>query len=144
MPYAINSTKSSWRCIDSEDDLLPGETYSESQPVLAPTLAQQAGAILMGGLELTSTGTPALNGTYACDTLTQMDIIAIETSLNAGQGFPGGANPFGFPDASGALHEFTSAEFTAFAAAIRNFVYSCKAVISGQSKTLPTATATIA
>lgn len=40
MSYAINATNTGWRAINSEADLLPGETYSATQPVLVPTLAQ--------------------------------------------------------------------------------------------------------
>ena len=35
MTYAINATKDGWRAVNSQDDLLPGETFSETQPVLA-------------------------------------------------------------------------------------------------------------
>jgi len=73
-----------------------------------------------------------------------MDVIAIETSLNAGKGFPGGAHTFGYPDVTGALHSFSEANFTDFAAAVRDFVYALKAVIVGQTTTLSAATATIA
>lgn len=66
------------------------------------------------------------------------------TSLNAGKGFPGGATSFNYPDISGALHSFSEVNFTDFAAAVRDFVYACKAVISGQSATLPAATVSIA
>ena len=40
MGYAINSTNTGWRAVDSVADLLTGETFSETQPVLTPTLAQ--------------------------------------------------------------------------------------------------------
>jgi hypothetical protein len=108
------------------------------------TPASIAAAALSGGLAVTSTGTPALNGTYAIDQLSQMDIIAIETSLNAGKGFPGGATAFNYADVSGAMHSFTQANFTDFAAAVRDYVYALKSVIAGASTTLPPATATIA
>jgi len=108
------------------------------------TSAQKAAALLASGLSVTSTGTPALNGTYAVDQLSQSDIIAIETSLNAGKGFPGGATSFGYPDMSGVAHGFNEANFTNFAAAVRDFVYACRAVISGVSPTLPASSVTIA
>jgi hypothetical protein len=38
MSYAINSTGTGWRAIDSIDDLLPGEVFSGTQPVLVPVL----------------------------------------------------------------------------------------------------------
>lgn len=112
--------------------------------VPAPTPAQLASEALMAGLTITSTGTPSLNGTYACDALSQSDIIAIETSLNAGKGFPGASTTFNYPDASGVMHSFTATSFTDFAAAVRDFVYGCKSVISGASTALPASTATIA
>ncbi|WP_213761827.1 hypothetical protein [Caballeronia sp. dw_19] len=99
---------------------------------------------LASGLTIASTATPALNGTYAIDQLSQMDIIAIETSINAGKGFPGGATVFNYADATGAFHSFTQANFTNFAAAIRDYVYELKSVIAGASTTLPSATSTIA
>lgn len=112
--------------------------------VTAQALLQSAMLMLATGIAIVSTGTPALNGTYAVDQLSQMDVIAIETSLNAGKGFPGGATTFGYPDITGARHSFSEANFTDFAAAVRDFVYACKSVIAGQSTTLPTTTATIA
>ena len=36
MSYAINSTNTGWRSINSIDDLLDGEVISESQPELVP------------------------------------------------------------------------------------------------------------
>ena len=73
-----------------------------------------------------------------------MDIIAIETSLNAGKGFPGGAATFNYPDANGAMHAFSESNFTDFAAAVRDYVYALKSVIAGSSSTLPAASVTIA
>lgn len=108
------------------------------------TTAQKAAALLAAGLTITSTGSTALNGTYACDALSQADIVAIETSLNAGKGFPGGATTFSYPDATGALHSFSEANFTDFAAAVRDYVYALKSYAAGQTTTLPVATATIA
>lgn len=35
MSYAINAQGTGWRAVNSEDDLLPGETYSETQPELS-------------------------------------------------------------------------------------------------------------
>lgn len=107
------------------------------------TTAQKATALLAAGLTITSTGAPALNATYACDALSQADIVAIETSLNAGKGFPGGATTFNYPDVTGSMHAFTETDFSDFAAAVRDFVYACKSVAAGASATLPSAAATI-
>lgn len=34
MSYAINSTNTGWHAVNSKADLLPGETYSETQPII--------------------------------------------------------------------------------------------------------------
>lgn len=36
MGYAINSTNTGWRAVESEADLMAGETYSATEPVLPP------------------------------------------------------------------------------------------------------------
>lgn len=119
-------------------------TFSPPPAPPGPTLALQAVALLADGLTVTSTANGALNATYATDQTSQLDVIAIETSLNAGQGFPpNNATTFAYPDRAGNQHTFTQSDFTNLAAAIRNFVYACKAVIGGTSTTLPPATATI-
>lgn len=120
-------------------------TWAFGAPVEPPlTDAEKARALLQGGLTVISIGTPELNGTFACDALSQSDIIAIETSLNAGKGFPGGASAFNYPDMSGVMHAFNEVNFANLAAAVRDFVYACRAVIAGSSKTLPASTASIA
>ncbi|WGS53593.1 hypothetical protein LFL96_21280 [Paraburkholderia sp. D15] len=111
-------------------------------PVVTPQMA--ALAALAAGISIVSTGTPALNATYACDSLTQSDIVAIETSLNAGKGFPGGGGSFNYPDAAGVMHTFSESNFSNFAAAVRDYVYALKSVMSGASSTLPAASTTIA
>lgn len=113
------------------------------QPPLPLTTAELAAVAMGAGLAIASTGTPALNGTYAIDQLSQMDIIAIETSLNAGKGFPGGATTFSYADTSGVMHSFTQANFTDLAASVRDYVYALKSVIAGASSTLPASTTTI-
>ncbi len=129
--------------IDSESDLqkVLAVQYPSGWPL---TTAQLATNALSAGLTITSASTPALNGTYACDPVSQADIVAIETSLNAGKGFPGGTTTFNYPDMAGAMHAFTQANFTNFAAAIRDYVYGLKSAIAGVSSSLPAATAAIA
>jgi hypothetical protein len=118
--------------------------YAAHDPSKQPPPTVGADA-LAAGLTITSTGTPALNGTYSCDALSQTDVVAIEASLNAGKGFPGGGgSTFNYPDASGVMHSFSETNFTNFAAAVRDFVYGCKSVIAGTSTTLPASSVTIA
>jgi hypothetical protein len=134
-------THPGWTVADEE---LVAPVPPSAAQLAAAALVQSAYSALSAGLIITSTGTPALNGTYAVDQLSQMDVIAIETSLNAGKGFPGGAATFGYPDAAGAMHSFSQTNFTDFAAAIRDYVYGCRAVIAETSTTLPSNSVQIA
>ncbi|GAB2877661.1 hypothetical protein GCM10027093_11200 [Paraburkholderia jirisanensis] len=88
--------------------------YAAHNPAAIP-LVQQAAMQLASGIQIVSTSTPTLDGTFACDSLSQADIVAIETSLNAGKGFPGGATTFNYPDVSGVMHAFSESNFTDFA-----------------------------
>lgn len=159
MPFAYSNNGLSWRAIEDGWPLSAGEVSFDveatadqlaaafpgyPQASQQEALAMQALAAMNSGLQLSSVSSPALNGTYACDAISQADIIAIETSLNAGKGFPGGATVFSYPDMGGALHAFNEANFTDFAAAVRDFVYGCRAVIAGSSNRLPPSMATIA
>jgi hypothetical protein len=145
MPYHIHPTATPDAYAALEASIAADAvTVISYVPPPAPSAAQMAANAMTMGLAVTSTSTPAINDTYACDQLSQMDIIAIETSLNAGKGFPGGAAAFNYPDLAGVMHSFTAANFTDFAAAIRDYVYALKSVIAGASTALPAATSTIA
>ena len=109
-----------------------------------PTLAQQAQAAISAGFAVTSTSTPALNGTYACDDAHQARINRVQGFIAANGKFPNGLTSLPWPDITGAVHEFSStAEFTAFASAVADYVMALDAVIMGISTTLPPAKATI-
>lgn len=45
MSYAINAARTGWRAVSSADDLLPGEEFSEVEPVLSPTYSQELKAL---------------------------------------------------------------------------------------------------
>jgi hypothetical protein len=140
--------------LDSADFeyLLPAGCESitdvQAKESIAPTprevLVSAAQTALSAGLAVESASTPGINGTFSCDRLSQMDIIAIETSLNAGKGFPGGASTFKYPSVDGSMHAFNAADFSNFAAAIRDYVYALNSVISGASTALPESSITIA
>ena len=137
-------------CTEEQAQAWQGCTLSGSMIVEAPEaetaarrLVASAQAALRAGLNIKSANTPSIDGIYAVDTISQMDIISIETSLNAGKGFPGGGQAFNFPDASGAMHAFSEANFTNFAAAVRDYVYALKSCIGGSLSELPSAIITI-
>jgi hypothetical protein len=111
----------------------------------APTLAQQAAGLIASGLTIASTGTPALDGTYACDSATTDHIQAEMVAILVTAAFADGTASVAWPDVTGALHTFQSvAAFKAFAVAVAGFVAAGFKVMNGSSTTLPTATATIA
>ncbi len=118
-----------WKCVS-------GALVAPAAPP-APTLSQQAQAALAAGMQLASTGTPALNATYPCDAATFQQVAGIVAAIGAGLGLPGGGATFNWPDASGTPHAFTAASFSAFAKAMMNFLYALNAIVGSDSGTLP-------
>jgi hypothetical protein len=76
------------------------------------------------GVQVTSTATASLNGTYAVDAASQATISSLSTGIAAGKPLPGGGTTFNYPDVSNTMHAFTSANFLDFSASIEGFVYS--------------------
>lgn len=74
---------------------------------------------LAAGMQLESTGMPALNGTYSMDLISQQQITGIATSIAAGRGLPGGDVTFVYQG-----HSFDEASFLNFASAAADFVYA--------------------
>lgn len=125
--------------------LTAGNTPDAAAPADPVT---QRNALLAAGIAITSTATPALDGTYAVDAGSQAQIAAIVTGINAGKGFPEGAASVAYPDVTGALHSFSAtSDFVNFAAALEAYVYqvnlTAAALEAGQPATWPTASATI-
>lgn len=110
--------------------------YAEHDPSKV-SIPQQAIEALQRGIRISCAGAPGVDGTYSIDALSQVDIIAIETGLKAGDGFPGGVDTLRYPDEAGALHPFTQDRFKAFAAAVRSYVYALRAAAGGSLDSLP-------
>lgn len=114
----------------------------------APTAAQEllatATALLRAPVAVTSTGTPALSGSYGITMQDQAHIGAEVQSIMLNGTFADGSSTVAWPDASGAVHTFSVAQFKAFATAIGAFVAACYKVLNGSSTTLPSAALTIA
>jgi hypothetical protein len=124
-------------------------THINSTSDLYGVMAAQVVPDLMGaGVSVTSTGTPALNGTYALDPVSQAQITAIAAGVAAGKGLPGGGGTFNWPTAAGALVAFSSANFLNFATALETFLYNFNqalmALTAGGVATLPSTSITIA
>lgn len=117
-----------------------GGTFTAPAASPAPTLVQQAQAALFAGVAITSTGTPALNGTYAVDSITQHKIAAVSVYILVNSKFPGGASSYAWPDVSGALHNFPStAEWQSFATAVADYVAELDLIIVTGTGSLPAA-----
>ncbi len=114
-------------------------------PTVALSQAQQAAVLLAGGLAITSTSAPALNGTYPCDAATIANIDSIQLGIASGDGLPKGASTVPWFDVTHTPHAFTAGQFSAFAVAARDFVAACDLFGAGLAgATAPTAAATIA
>lgn len=116
---------------------------------LAQVLLQQwAPLVQAGGVQVTSTGTPALNGTYAVDAVSQAQITSLSTGIAAGKPLPGGGSTFNYSDITGGQHAFNSTNFLDFAAAIEGYIYNFNqaliASVSGTPTALPSTALTIA
>ncbi len=114
-------------------------TGSWPPPAPAPTLAQQAAALLSGTVTVTSASTPSLNGTYTITAADQAHLDAEIVSILLNGTFADGTSTVEWPDTANppVNHAFTVAQFKTFASAIAAFVAACSKCINGVSTTLP-------
>jgi hypothetical protein len=113
-------------------------------PTAAQTAAAAYAAFIAGGLTVSSTGTPALNGVYGIDPASQQEIGTEAQFISTFQEFTNGTtiglqwylqnrSPVTFPSTS---------EFLAFVKAAAQVVAGAKLAL-GQVAAMPVATATI-
>lgn len=100
--------------------------------------------MLAAGCQIVSTGTPALDGTYACDNATQQHIMAEMISVLTNNVFADGGSTVAWADIAGASHTFTVAQFKAFSTAIAAFVATNLRIAASNTGTLPAQPITIA
>ena len=103
-----------------------------------------AAAALAAGLALTSTGTPALNGTYALSptSLTQIAEVREDLLANGGTFSEGGAS-FVWADSAGSTHTFNPTNFAAFAAAVAKYVEAVEEYADTGTGSIPSNAVTI-
>ena len=90
-------------------------------PVL--TAAEQALAALLAGCQVTSTATPALDGTYAITPDAVSKIMATSLYIQVNGKFPAGQAQLAWPDLAGKPHVFAATDsFQGFATAIADYV----------------------
>jgi hypothetical protein len=141
-------------CAQDAAPTLVGDVWTLGWTIAAMTAAQQQAAAIAAaeaayaaaiaaGIQITSTSSPALNGSYAIDQTAQDAMTEVVTGIADGEGLPGGGATFIYPDASGAPHTFTAAQFTTFAVVVRNYVYALDLFVEGQGE-MPSPSATIA
>ena len=119
--------------------------YAAHNPSVIPPQMQAATAFA-AGLTVSSTGTPAINGTYALDAATQFEINSVQLFVQVNGDFPGGTGTYPWFDTSGAAHIFPGiAVFKDWATAIANYVAALKLYAAGApGASFPAAAATIA
>lgn len=113
-------------------------------PVLSPIQAAQAA--LSAGIQIVSTGTPALSATYDIGAASQLNINSTWNYVMKFGTFFGGAATYAWADAAGTPRIFPSVvEFEAFAAAVGTYVAALMQIIAGTSNApgLPSPVVTI-
>lgn len=134
---------------------LPNSTYAAwlaagGVPTAIDTLANLQLVFYQAGIlavVLTSTGIPALNGSYAITPTAQDDINAVVTYIMLNGTFPGGGTTLPWIDAVGSAHIFPNvAAFKNFATAIANFVAQFQLYVdsNGSIGSMPSNALTIA
>lgn len=125
-----------------------GSTFSAPPAPPAPTLAQQAAAVIDGGLTIALSGSITLAATrFPTDAATQGKLAAVVTTINATGSFPGGGTSYPMKDAAGAWHTFTVAQYKSVAGAIAAYVAALDLIIDGNptsASVLPAASVALA
>lgn len=136
--------------IDSEENLADvllaagvrvgdiGTPAQKASVTLAEKIAQ--------GIAITSTGNPALDATYALDSVSTAQVYQIGLFASQFDTFPGGATQ-PYPDATGVPHVFTVAQFVAFLRVVAPLVSAlttqAQVMAHGGTPSWPAQTATI-
>jgi hypothetical protein len=126
--------------------------YLAAQSAKAAIAAAQTAYnnLIAAGLTVTSTGTPAVDGTYACDDAQQDIVTRIQAYITKNNAFPGGLSAVQLrkADGSGYIAIGTVALFQAVGSAIADFVAKADeaelAVLAGGSWVAPSNAVTIA
>jgi hypothetical protein len=104
--------------------------------------ASDATAVILAmGCAVVSTATPALNATYAIDTVSQGQITSesLYIQVTSGQGaakFTNGQITKPWPDVAGAPHTFSTTQFIAFAEAVAQYVDGLQTGAASQPMTI--------
>jgi len=105
-----------------------------------PPLAKDANVLMAGNVTVRSTANATLDGVYSIAPKNLNRILGISAAINAGFGLPARAQTVALSDVSGIDHLWNASEYASLAKGVIEFLTACKAVISGQSTTLPSTT----
>jgi hypothetical protein len=111
-----------------------------------PSLAQQAEALLAGGVTLTVTGSLTLTALFPTDASTQKHLSRIEQVVNTTGKFPNDAATWPVAASVAGVpgwHALTSGQFKAVATAISNFIAPAELIALGFAGTMPSASADV-
>lgn len=110
----------------------------------APSLAQKAQAALNAGLTISSTSTPDIDGTYACDETAQGRFNRVYNLIQkAGGSFPNKLTALPWPIEGGSVTFNSVAEFLAVEQAVADYVLTLDLIITTGAGTLPADAVTI-
>jgi hypothetical protein len=119
-------------------DIYDPGTKTFSAPVIPPpTPTELLNAKLDAGIQIVSTGTSALNGTYPITDGAISDLTGLLAGLAEGLGLPLGQSTVPLADTSGVPHNFTSNNIKDLASAIRDYKYSLQVVWNLAEASLP-------
>lgn len=110
---------------------------------LKATARQRATLLIEGGLTITFTSSPALNGTYALDNVTVSQIKGVANDAASGLGLVFDAPIFVYPDKNGDNKSFNSDQIQTLYKALRDFTALVEYYGTGQIPTAPTPTVTV-
>lgn len=106
-----------------------------------PNPRAAAAELLTGGITVTSTSTPSLNGTYAAAAQDEINITGLQVAI-ANNVFPGF-----YRDVAGNKHTMTGPQFTSIATAVLNFAVAVEnamqAALAGGAWIAPSSAVTI-
>ena len=141
-PGAVMCTQDEYDASGPWTTLVDGAIVIGSPP--GPSPAEQAIALLVSGLTVTSTGTPDRSGVYPCSALIMAEITSELVSIMANGAFADGSTTILWHDTAGADHEFDIPGFKELATKIGAFTQPLLRIIRTDAGTLPPASATIA
>ena len=132
----------------SVDSTYTNGAWVPGQMAVAATAQAQLESVLRAGIAVTSTGTSALDATYALDSTSQSELYQIASYAQNFGVFPNGQSTMAYPDVTGTPHTFTSTQIINLLKVVAPYVTACQVVeetlAAGGSASYPPGSATIA